>query len=81
MGSRGGDPTVRPQTPHAVLARTRLQGHAPAMDPLLHLAETRRFFTRAEARDAAYDDKAVAAAVRARAWHRIQRGYFTFQHL
>jgi hypothetical protein len=48
------------------------------MDPLrIHVA-ARGFFTRAEARELGYGDRAVAAAMRARLWHRIRRGYYTF---
>lgn len=51
------------------------------MDPLRAVVETAGFFTRGQARDLAYDDKAVAAAVRGRVWHRIRRGYFTFHDI
>lgn len=49
-----------------------------AMDPLRYLAETHGFFTRAEARDCDYDDKAMANAVRLKIWFRIRRGSYTF---
>lgn len=48
------------------------------MDWLAVLVEERGFFTRAEALDAGYDDRAVTQAVRSRWWHRIRRGYYTF---
>lgn len=48
------------------------------MDPLRCLAETNGFFTRAEARDCEYDDKAMSTAVRLKIWHRIRRGAYTF---
>lgn len=48
------------------------------MDPLRILVDGRHFFTRAEARALGYGDRAVAAAMRARSWHRIRRGYYTF---
>lgn len=48
------------------------------MDWLAIAVEERGFFTRAEARDAGYDDRAVTQAVRSRWWHRIRRGYYTF---
>lgn len=48
------------------------------MESLRILVATRDFFTRAEARGLGYGDRAVAAAMRARSWHRIRRGYYTF---
>jgi hypothetical protein len=48
------------------------------MDPLRYLAETRGFFTRGEARDCDYDDKAMARAVKLKIWFRIRRGTYTF---
>ncbi len=48
------------------------------MDPLRYLVEDRGFFTRADARDCDYDDKAMARAVRFKIWYRIRRGYYTF---
>lgn len=48
------------------------------MDELRLLTELHGFFTRAEARDLDYDDRAVERAVRGRIWHRIRRGYYTF---
>ena len=48
------------------------------MDDLRILTELFGFFTRAEARDAGYDDRAVERAVRGRVWHRFRRGYYTF---
>lgn len=49
-----------------------------AMDPLRYLAESRGFFTRADARDSDYDDKAMARAVKLKIWFRIRRGVYTF---
>jgi hypothetical protein len=48
------------------------------MDPLRLLVELQGFFTRAEARECGYSDKAIAAMVRGRAWLRFRRGYYTF---
>ncbi|MBA2952628.1 hypothetical protein GON03_21640 [Nocardioides sp. MAH-18] len=48
------------------------------MDPLHQLVLRQSFFTRAEARAAGYGDRDVAQAMRARLWHRIRRGYYTF---
>lgn len=50
-------------------------------DPLEIIARERGYFTRAEAREAGYDDRAVTRAVRSRLWHRIRRGYYTRQSL
>ena len=49
------------------------------MHELRILTESFGFFTRAEARELGYDDRAVAEAVRAKIWHRIRRGYYTFR--
>jgi hypothetical protein len=46
------------------------------MDPLRVLCEQSGFFTRAMAREAGYDDKAVSAMVRSKVWHRFRRGYY-----
>ena len=51
------------------------------MDPLRIRAETKGFFTRAEARDIGYDDKAVAYLIRTGVWHRFRRGFYTFTDL
>jgi hypothetical protein len=48
------------------------------MDPLRFLCEQDGFFTRAMAREAGYDDKAVSFMVRSRIWHRFRRGYYSF---
>lgn len=48
------------------------------MDELRILVELNGFFTRAEARELGYDDRAVSQAVRAGIWHRIRRGYYSF---
>lgn len=47
------------------------------MDPLRLLAERDGYFTRADARQAGYDDRAVAREVRSRRWRRIRRGYYS----
>ena len=51
------------------------------MDPVRILAESNGFFTRAEARDIGYDDKAVASLIRNGVWHRFRRGFYTFTDL
>src|SRR4051812_48228940 len=48
------------------------------MDPLRILCEQKGFFTRAMAREAGYDDKAVSLMVRTKVWVRFRRGYYTF---
>ena len=48
------------------------------MDPLRFLTQADGFFTRQEAEEAGYDDRAVAAMVRARVWTRFRRGYYAF---
>lgn len=48
------------------------------MDPLRILTAQCGFFTRAEAREAGYDDRAVARMVRQRAWLRFRRGFYAF---
>jgi hypothetical protein len=48
------------------------------VDPLRVLTAAQGFFTRAEARDVGYDDRAVIHCVRGGLWHRIRRGYFSF---
>jgi hypothetical protein len=63
--------------------RRRLEGAAflrtiVFMDPLRYLAETRGFFTRAEARDCGCDDKVVARSVKLKIWFRVRRGGYTF---
>ncbi|CUR57093.1 conserved hypothetical protein [metagenome] len=47
------------------------------MDPLSALDDLQGFFTRSQAREFGYDDKAVSRAMRLRLWHRIRRGYYT----
>jgi len=51
------------------------------MDPLRFLAETNGFFTRAEAREFGYSDRAVASMRRTGMWHRFRRGAYTFTDL
>jgi len=46
---------------------------------LRYLERTFGFFTRSEARDCGYTDKAVAAALRAREWHRIRHGAYCYR--
>lgn len=48
------------------------------MDPLRLLTQTDGYFTRGEADEAGYDDRAVAAMVRSRVWTRFRRGYYAF---
>lgn len=48
------------------------------MEALRVLAEIQGFFTRAQARELGYDDRAVTRAVRAKLWLRIRRGYYVF---
>ncbi len=51
------------------------------MDQTRLLAETRGFFTRAEALDAGNKDRDLIAGVRSRALVRFRRGYYTFEDL
>jgi Transcriptional regulator, AbiEi antitoxin len=51
------------------------------MDPLRLLCEHQGFFTRGEAKSAGYDDRAIAAMIRAKLWQRVRRGYYTFTDL
>lgn len=48
------------------------------MDPLRHVVQTDGFFTRRQAKECGYDDKQIAAMVRAKVWHRFRRGYYTY---
>lgn len=48
------------------------------MDPLRLLTQEHGFFTRREAEDAGYDDRAVARMMRAEVWTRFRRGYYSF---
>lgn len=48
------------------------------MDPLRFLCEQDGFFTRARAREAGYDDKAVSLMIRSKIWCRFRRGYYSF---
>jgi len=48
------------------------------MDPLRAIAQKKGVFLRSEARDLGYDDKACAAALRAKMWVRVRRGAYTF---
>jgi hypothetical protein len=48
------------------------------MDPRLHaICLSHGAFLKSEAADLGYSDKAITAAVRAKAWHRIRRGAYT----
>jgi hypothetical protein len=47
-------------------------------DPLRVICRDLGFFTRAHAREAGYDDRAITREARARRWLRIRRGYYTF---
>lgn len=58
-----------------------LRGNGRGVDPLRLLCEDYGFFTRAEARSAGYDDRAIAAMMRAKVWHRVRRGCYTFTDL
>jgi hypothetical protein len=51
------------------------------MDRLRILAETTGSFTRADALECGYDDKAIARAVKAKLWTRIRAGAYTFSDL
>jgi hypothetical protein len=48
------------------------------MDPLRILTAECGFFTRSEAREAGYDDRAVARMVQQRVWVRFRRGAYAF---
>lgn len=48
------------------------------MDPLRAICLELGFFTRAHARQAGYDDRAITREARAGRWLRIRRGYYTF---
>jgi hypothetical protein len=51
------------------------------MDRLRIMAETAGFFTRTDALEAGYDDKAIRRALRARLWTRLRPGAYTFTDL
>ncbi|WP_030484018.1 type IV toxin-antitoxin system AbiEi family antitoxin domain-containing protein [Nocardioides aequoreus] len=46
------------------------------MDPLRLIAAAEGVFLRREALDCGYDDRQIAALVRARVWHRVRRGCY-----
>lgn len=48
------------------------------MDPMWTLFQYQGFFTRAHALSAGYDDRDIAAMVRARRWVRVRRGCYVF---
>lgn len=48
------------------------------MDPLRAICLELGFFTRAHAKEAGYDDRAITREARAKRWLRIRRGYYTF---
>ena len=47
-------------------------------DPLRAICSDLGFFTRAHAREAGYDDRAVTRTYRSGRWRRMRRGYYTF---
>ena len=51
------------------------------MDRLRLLAETRGFFTRTDALESGYDDKAIARALKAKLWTRVRVGAYTYSDL
>jgi hypothetical protein len=51
------------------------------MDPLRALAETRGFFSRADALAAGHDDNSIRAALRYKLWVHVRRGAYTFPEL
>ena len=51
------------------------------MDPLRFIDQTQGVFLRREARDCGYDDRAIAAALRAKVWVRVRRGAYTFHDI
>jgi len=51
------------------------------MDPLRLLADSQGFFTRPQALELGYNDKAIQRALRHRLWVRVRRGAYTFQDL
>lgn len=51
------------------------------MDRLRVRAESEGFFTRAEALADGHDDRSIRRATRARLWHRIRHGVYTFEDL
>lgn len=51
------------------------------MHPLYAICAELGFFTRAHAREAGLDDRAIDGEVRSRRWLRIRRGYYTFPDL
>jgi len=48
------------------------------VDPLRQLTRLHGFFSRAQAREVGYDDRAVTRAVRAGYWVRFRRGFYAF---
>lgn len=51
------------------------------MDPLLSHCLRHGFFTRAEARDAGWNDRAMAAAIRSGTWQRVRHGAYALAEL
>jgi hypothetical protein len=49
------------------------------MDPLRLIVQERGVFTRGQAPELGYDDRAVAASLRGALWVRLRRGTFTFR--
>jgi hypothetical protein len=58
--------------------RARRVVHRVRVDPLRTICSELGFFTRAHARGAGYDDRAITREARAKRWLRIRRGYYTF---
>lgn len=56
----------------------RAADHEAMDDPLRAICRALGFFTRAHAREAGFDDRAVTKEARAGRWFRIRRGYYTF---
>jgi hypothetical protein len=84
-----GPPRLHRHSPHSAVHSRNGQlrhgrgggGRKQGMDPLRFLCEQDGFFTRAMAREAGYDDKAVSLMVRTKVWTRFRRGYFSFTDL
>lgn len=55
--------------------------HRRMDDALRAIVATRGVFLRSEARDLGYDDRGVAAALRAGVWVRVRRGAYTFHDI
>jgi len=73
-GSAGRGPQPSAECGRHGRAATRVVG----VDPLRFLAARQGFFSRSQARELGYDDRAVTRCVRVRAWTRFRRGYYAF---